>query len=261
MTGITAHPYAVPLATPYRWARGEQLERRGPAGPCRCCPPAKGWGEAAPPIHETHDTAALAREVDRLCAGLDVAADDFLARLDQPATRIPRLRCGIATAWLSAQAMAQRRCRCRATWAGTAWRLRGAGQWPGDGGDARRRRIARAAALAADGTGTLKIKCTADRGGRPWRGSPPSAHAVPQAARLRLDANESWHPRNGTLDHLHAMAQHGIEYVEQPLPQTASLDRLASLRRDSPIPVAWDESARDLADNRVLAAGMGRPTC
>lgn len=239
---IRIHPYALPLRTPYRWARGVQERRLGLLVHVALPDGSEGWGEAAPPIHEAFDPEALAQEAHGLVDGLDAADPGFLHLLHQRAPH-PRLRCGIATAWLSAQAAARGLPLARY--------LAGDGAAPAEEvpvnglvteamPDAA---AARAAALIAAGAGALKVKCTADRAADLARVAAIRA-AVP-AARLRLDANEAWAP-DWSLEHLRAMAPFGIEYVEQPLPRGEPLAALAALRRASPVPVAWDESAQDL---------------
>jgi L-alanine-DL-glutamate epimerase-like enolase superfamily enzyme len=77
-------------------------------------------------------------------------------------------------------------------------------------------------------------------------GDPERVRAVRAAApsaRLILDANESWTPeqlRRFTL----VFQDMGVELIEQPLPATDD-DFLTSF--DSPVPLAADESCRDLA--------------
>jgi L-alanine-DL-glutamate epimerase-like enolase superfamily enzyme len=68
---------------------------------------------------------------------------------------------------------------------------------------------------------------------------------------LRLDFN-------GSLGHeeaqsvLSALATYGIEYAEQPLPASAGAAALAHLRRTAAVPIAADESVRDLGTARAL---------
>ncbi len=72
--------------------------------------------------------------------------------------------------------------------------------------------------------------------------------AVPEM-RLTVDANEAWTPQM-LPRFLEALAPLCIEFVEQPLPVTAGhhLDGL-----DSPIPLAADESVRDLSSLEAVA--------
>lgn len=70
-------------------------------------------------------------------------------------------------------------------------------------------------------------------------------------ARLIVDANEGWHPRDlpALLD---AMAEYRVDLVEQPVP--AGEDRLLD-SLDSPVPLCADESSHGIADLDRL---MGR---
>jgi len=90
---------------------------------------------------------------------------------------------------------------------------------------------------------TLKIKV----GARPLsddvelvarlRSSFPEAH-------LRLDANGAW-SRTDARDFFRAVERFDIEYIEDPV-QNVSVDSLCELRRASSVPIALDETARDL---------------
>ena len=83
-------------------------------------------------------------------------------------------------------------------------------------------------------------------------GDPERVAAVRQAApraRLIVDANEAWEPAF-LAGHLAAMAAHGVELVEQPLPADAD-QALAGI--DRPVPVCADESCHDAASLDRLA--------
>lgn len=68
-------------------------------------------------------------------------------------------------------------------------------------------------------------------------------HAAP-AARLIVDANESWNERQ-LSEFITALADCRVQLIEQPLPADAD-DALAWL--ESPIPICADESCRTLVD-------------
>jgi L-alanine-DL-glutamate epimerase-like enolase superfamily enzyme len=83
-------------------------------------------------------------------------------------------------------------------------------------------------------------------------GDPARVAAVRQAApatRLVVDANEAW-TEALLRDHLAAMADFGVELVEQPLPAGADA-ALAGI--DRPLPVCADESCHDTASLAGLA--------
>jgi L-Ala-D/L-Glu epimerase len=63
---------------------------------------------------------------------------------------------------------------------------------------------------------------------------------------LRLDANCSW-DHTMAAEHLADLAAFDLEYVEQPLPAT-DLAGHAALRRNSPVPIALDESVGSEAE-------------
>lgn len=241
---IGVWPYRLPLTTPYRWAKGEQRERIGLIVRCNL-DGAIGWGECAPAIHLRLDPDILAADTARLIEGLDARSQGFLSALDARAPA-PHLRCGIATAWLSARAAAHGVSLSRHLHAAPAARVPVNGlvteAAPEDAAK-------RAATLVAEGYRTLKIKCTADRNGDIARLEAIRA-AAPQA-RLRLDANEAW-PAEWSRAHLLDLVRFDIDYVEQPLPSRHGTAEQAAFRRASPIKVALDESATDLPAIRAL---------
>jgi o-succinylbenzoate synthase len=110
-----------------------------------------------------------------------------------------------------------------------------------------------AARAAADGFRCIKLKV----------GPEPVAPLVDRVAAvraavgasvgLRLDANCSWGLAMA-VERLDALTAFEIEYVEQPL-ALADLDGHARLRRESPIPIALDESVySDAAAAAILSA-------
>ena len=72
-------------------------------------------------------------------------------------------------------------------------------------------------------------------------------------AGLRVDANGAWTVAQAR-EALHALAEHGLEYAEQPC---ATVEELAELRAGGcPVPVAADESVRR-ADDPLRVAALG----
>ncbi len=110
--------------------------------------------------------------------------------------------------------------------------------------------IAIARQAVAQGYGCLKIKVG---------GNTKEIHRV-QAVReavgddiaLRIDANASWNETEAP-HFLTALKDLKIEYVEQPLPP-ARAGALALLHKSSPVPLAIDESAHNLAHGLSLVA-------
>jgi o-succinylbenzoate synthase len=245
---IEIRPYRLPLAQEYRWAKGVQRERRGLLVRIEAFGQ-EGFGESAPPIHLDTDPDALAEEARALVAGLPTDADDFLAQLDDRKAP-PRIRCGIAAAWMSARAAAQGRPLAALVSPGAevAWEVPVNGlvteKTPEEA-------AARAAALVAEGYRTLKVKCWEDRAADLARVA--AIRAAAPGAKLRLDANEAWDPA-WAMEHLRALWKFDIEYVEQPIPSSRPLAEIALFRRTSPIRFALDESAKGLASlERIIA--------
>jgi o-succinylbenzoate synthase len=241
-------PYALALAQEYRWAKGVQTERRGLLVRVEAWG-AEGFGECAPPIHLAGDPAELALQARALVAGLVVEDEHFLAALDSRDPP-PRLRCGIAAAWMSARAAAEGLPLAALIAPGAAT----AREVPVNGLVTEKtpeEAAARAAALVAAGYRTLKVKCWEDRAADLARVG--AIRAAAPGAKLRLDANEAWDP-TWALEHCRALWRHDIEYVEQPIPSSRPMAEIAAFRRLSPIPTALDESATDLASlERILA--------
>jgi len=64
-------------------------------------------------------------------------------------------------------------------------------------------------------------------------------------ARLRVDANGAWTPREA-VDHSRTLADHGVAFVEQPVPAD-DLGGLQVVREEGVLPVAADESVTTAA--------------
>jgi L-Ala-D/L-Glu epimerase len=73
--------------------------------------------------------------------------------------------------------------------------------------------------------------------------------AIGLDALLRLDANASW-TADVAVDRIRRLARYGLEFVEQPCP---TLAELAAVRRESPVPIAADESVQSADDVRAAA--------
>lgn len=240
--------YRLPLQTPYRWSKGIQHHRMGLI--LRLQDGAHvGWGEAALPPHVDYDPDAYAAECHAVLSGLDPLADDFLHQLDIrecPA----RLRCGIATALLTLRA-------AQAGQSLTGFLLKGSHPVPARVpvndliGDADPAVCAeRANAAAARGQDTVKVKCTPERELDLQR-----IAAIRQAQpdiNIRLDPNESW-PVEWAAEQLNAMEKFRIEYCEEPMPRGTPLAAYGELRRKTRVPIALDDSIRNLRDVELAA--------
>jgi len=73
----------------------------------------------------------------------------------------------------------------------------------------------------------------------------------PLGVLIRVDANGGWTPGDARRM-LRELAEAGVEFVEQPLPE-GSEDRLPELYRDRPLPIIADESCRTSRDIPRLA--------
>ncbi len=254
-TMLDARPYRLPLRVPYRWSKGVEHARAGLIVRC-AVDGAVGWGECAPAPHEPVDGPAYAAECRALVAGLDPASDSFLPALDARGAG-DRLRCGIATAWFSARAAA----RGQGLAAHLAEVLGGPGRRPAPAvpinelvTDAEPDAAA-ARALAAQGAGQdmVKVKCTEARDLDLARVAAIRA-ACPDIG-IRIDPNESWSP-NWAAEQLNAMAAFGIDYCEEPLPRGTAPQVYASLRQQTAVPIALDDSVRS-ADHARRIIDLG----
>jgi L-alanine-DL-glutamate epimerase-like enolase superfamily enzyme len=241
MAVVEVKPYRLKLQTPYRWSKGIQHYRAGLIVRADF-DGAVGWGEMALPPHVDFPGDAQAQEVRALLTGLDPGAPDFLHELEL--RECPsRVRCGVASAVLSAQARA-------AGLTLAAYLANGARAIPdwvpvneliGDASPDVC--VERAAAAIAQGQDTVKVKCTPERELDLTRiGAIRGAFAQ---LRIRIDPNESW-PVEWAAEQLNAMAAFDIEYCEEPLPRGTPLAAYAQLRRETSVPIALDDSARSL---------------
>lgn len=248
MSRIEITPYALPLAVPYRWSKGVQHERTGVIVRIDL-DGGTGWGEGALPPHVVYPGAAFAEQCRALLAGLEPERDSFLDELEL--REIPaRARCGIASAWLSARAA--REGKPLAAFLGRGRPV--AARVPVNdliGDETPQACVERARAALARGQDTVKIKCGPDRSLDLARVA--AIRSTFPDLRIRLDPNESW-PPEWALDQLRAMARFDIEYVEEPLPRGTGIGRYAELCRESPIPIALDDSARTMTHVQFIIA-------
>ena len=102
---------------------------------------------------------------------------------------------------------------------------------------------------------TLKLKAGASDGTDRLLGRLRAVRAaVGDGVAIRLDANGTWDLETA-VERLTAVADIGLQYVEQPLPPAAIADT-ATLRRRVPVPVAADEAVTTVeAARRLLEAG------
>jgi L-alanine-DL-glutamate epimerase-like enolase superfamily enzyme len=244
IAAVEAVPYALPFSEPYVTARGRLERREMVLVRLRTAEGIEGLGDAvAMSLRGGADTSALAREIGEV-AGPALIGIEIGGEPGPPAASIrdlsPAARGGLEIAWLDAAArfaeiplwrlLGAESCRpviCNATLV--------AGPPAAVAADAER--------WAARGFTTFKLKV-----GVPGDVGQVEAvrSAVGQGARLRVDANGVWSPREAVL-RLTAMEHHGIELAEQP---AADLEDLAAVRNQTAIPIAADESVNVAGDAR-----------
>ena len=108
-----------------------------------------------------------------------------------------------------------------------------------------------AASFTARGFTCLKLKGADEPAGDLEARVAAVRAAVGPTVALRVDLNGSL-PATTAGAVLAGLAPFHLEYVEQPLGPTAGANALASLRRDTDVPVAADEAVRDLRSARAL---------
>lgn len=105
----------------------------------------------------------------------------------------------------------------------------------------------RAEAALEAGHDVLKVKVGTDRD----LDIVGAVRAVAPDARLRVDANEAWSPREA-LAKIEAMADFDVEFVEQPVPAD-DRDGMALVYERSALPIAADEACVTLPDVPAIA--------
>jgi len=110
---------------------------------------------------------------------------------------------------------------------------------------------AEAARLVTLGYRCLKLKAGDESEGALRTRVAAVREAVGPEVALRLDFNGSL-GSDEAPDVLASLAPYELEYVEQPIPPSAGAEALARLRWGGSVPIAADESVRDLGTARVL---------
>ena len=210
-----------------------------------------GFGEAAPEAYYGETTATVLAAIDTYRPLLhDGDAARFSAGAPQLLNRNPAARAALETALLDLQAQAAG-VRLHA-----ALGAEPSGAPPTDfsvGLDEPSVVAERVARAAARGFGVIKLKLGGEHDGETLR-------AVREVfdGTLRVDANAGWPQLDHALEMVRVCAEHGVEYVEQPMPRHALRD-LARLQSASPLPLVADESAEtvdDVANLHGVVAGV-----
>jgi L-alanine-DL-glutamate epimerase-like enolase superfamily enzyme len=72
---------------------------------------------------------------------------------------------------------------------------------------------------------------------------------------LRVDANGAWTPKQA-ITMAHFLAEHNVQFIEQPLPKTAQISDFKLVRENSPLPIFADESIGRSIDVARLAGAI-----
>lgn len=254
---IRLRPIVVPMRTPLATARANIRTREGVLIELEAFGGARGYGEALPLLGfdlESTKRAATAladsahrlvgREIDSAETGLETAGADLAqapaarAALDSALRDLGARESGVPLATELARLL------------GTAARpLVPTGLLLGSDGAA-------AAAIEARGAITtgfrvLKLKLGAGAFDADRERVAAVRETVGPGVALRVDANGAWSETEAS-SHLRALAVFDVELVEQPV-ASEDLEALARLRRTSPVPLAADESVRDVESaKRIL---------
>ncbi len=246
-------PWCLPLARPVTTAHGRLTRREGFRVHLRDADGRVGRGESAPlPAFGTESLAAARDALEAVLARLDAydpeeplaalasaeaalaAAPTARAALDGALHELASRHAGLPlAAWLARRADRPARSRVVAS------RLLVESE------PALVEKEARGAVEA--GFSALKLKV----GGADDEARVAAARrGAGRAPRLGVDANGAWSAA-AALARIEALAPHGLDHVEQPVP-ARDLPGLAFVRARSPVPIAADESVLRLADARAV---------
>jgi o-succinylbenzoate synthase len=252
-------PFRLPLARPLATARGAVAARTGWILSLETDDGRSGLGEAAPfagfATETLHEARLALESAARWLEGADPReASDWAERLGARLTKAPAALFAVDCALhdLAAQAAACSMAR---------WLAKAAGRTPHD-------RLPLSVLLVeddptalrdearharAEGFAAMKLKLGAEELSRDLERVAAAREGAGADARLRADASGGW-SRSQAACALTALAPYGLDYVEQPV-AAHDVEGLACVRRDSPVPVAGDESLTSLESaERILDA-------
>lgn len=228
-------PYALPFVRPVRLGREVLYERSGWLLALTDSGGRTGWGEASPLPEFSSETPAQAhRDLQRVAAAVergdlhpsatDCSSARFALELAVANLRAAQQSLPLAQVWNAA---------ARPSQSVNAALL---ADEPGAEADSAIRAGFRALKIKV---GSVSLHRDAARVRR-------AAEAAEGRACLRLDANRAW-SFNEALAFMHMIRGVDLEYIEEPLEDPSRLEELAGRG----IPVALDESVRDLAPDGV----------
>lgn len=241
MNHLLVKPYNQTLKVPYRWSKGTHYVRRGLLLKAEIDGNI-GWGEAALPPHVEFQGWSLAAHCSALLNELDINNPNFLSQLELREIS-PRLRCGITSALFSAQAAAKGLSLANFLAVGSETPLEAVPVNDLIGAADPVACVDQTQAAVNRGQTTIKLKCTQDRELDIRRVS-AIREAFP-SINLRLDPNESWEVK-WALEHIKAMEEFNIDYIEEPLPRNTDFSIYAAVSAKTSIPIALDDSIRSV---------------
>ena len=210
----------------------------------------EGWGEAAPSGYYGESAGTVDRALEAVRPALEAAPDPegleaLEAELARRAPDGPAARAAVSAALHDLVGKRLDR---------PLWRL-----WGLDPGEPPRSSftlgldepdVVAEKARAAGGWPILKVKLgvEADR----ERAILEAVRSEAPDAAVRVDANAGWPDAETALERIEVLAEHGVEFVEQPL-DPADRDGHRRLREASPLPVVLDESCLVAGDVPGLA--------
>lgn len=246
-TGLTA--YSLPLATPWRTARGELTRRSGWLLQIRDADGVTGLGECAPlPAAGTEPTGPALAALEGWRASVRGRTPDAVLETLGAMRGTPAARCAIECALLDLLARrAAQPLRCRLAPGSLATVAVNANVGAADPALA-----ARCAAAVAAGFKVLKLKLGVYDQAAELDALRQAAASIPPGVGLRLDANGAWEV-SAARDWLAALAGLPVESVEEPL-SLADSGHLHALQRDAPFPLALDESAAVMLEESAVDA-------
>jgi L-alanine-DL-glutamate epimerase-like enolase superfamily enzyme len=255
ISSVDARPWRVPLAEPFAIAGGTAHDLDSVRVRLRLSNGTEGWGEASPLPAFNGETAARSLSQIRAAArgwkGRDASA--WRPLLEELEESLPKdggaARAALGMALLDAWTRAAR-LPLTALFGGAERRLRSDVTVTIVGPEAA---SAAARRIRALGVGTVKIKVGEDPDSDAERVR--AVHAAHPKARLTLDANQGYGPRE-SLALMRRLRGVPIALFEQPA-HADDWDGLAEVARKAKVPVAADESLRGRKDALALARRGG----
>lgn len=234
---LVLRPYRVPLARPWKSARGRTLERSGWLVGVEDAEGARGIGECAPLEGAGTESPAAALAALQAAVASIPGLLPSAAMVRLPPAACPAARCGVETALLDLAAR-------RAGLPLYRWLARGGGgnsvAVNGFAGAVDEGLPARLARAVAAGFVVVKLKLAIAPPDEELPALAAAARSLPRGTALRLDVNRGWRLAQAEAL-LPRLASLPVEALEEPAGD-ADADGLARLQAAVPYPIALDES-------------------